>query len=582
MIEKISLFYRNIMLLLGADSRKIPFMLLLFLLTSMLDLVGIVLIGPYVSVISDVTQLPEGAYHQLTERLSLQVTRSDLVKFMSIGLVILFATKGMLAILINRRIWAYCFSVGAKISTTLLNSIQALSYEEYSQRNSSEYVQLVRHQSEQFSLVTLQALLRVTSESFVVAGICCLLLYNFGSKLLLFIGFVAFMILLYVKFFRLKIKSLSEEVNAESRKMIQYVNEAIDGFRENKILGTGGYFLGKFREVANNYANKYVISQVIVSSPRYLLEFIIVFGLVSIVILFDADADTSQSVIPMLAVFGLAAVRLLPSLNVITTSITQINYGQFGLNLLSSELSTLRDRHREVASGHIVTGFNFESLTLSEVSYKYPGQQKYVIDQVNLTIERGEAVAFVGSSGAGKSTLMQLVLGLVDPSVGAISVSGHRLADIRDVWWSQIAYIPQSIYLSDGSIRENIALGCDLNCIDEEKMKAAIARASLTDTVTAMPLGLDTLVGENGLRLSGGQRQRIALARAFYYSRSIIFMDEATSALDKETELEIMSEIKNLKGTITLIIISHSLDTVKHCDAIYRVSDGDIRKVVNS
>ena len=220
-----------------------------------------------------------------------------------------------------------------------------------------------------------------------------------------------------------------------------------------------------------------------------------------------------------------------------------------------------------------------DSIRLTDVSFRYPNQMEYSIKDISLTIPIGQSVAFIGESGAGKTTLVDIILGILQPEKGNVLVDGKNLHDLKSLWQQKIGYIPQSIFLSDDSIRGNVAFGIENEQIDDEAVWKALEQAQLKEFIEALPDQLETSVGERGIRLSGGQRQRIGIARALYHNPEILFMDEATSALDNETEKEIMKAIDGLKGEKTLIIIAHRLTTIENCDTVFKINNGKLVEI---
>ncbi len=237
------------------------------------------------------------------------------------------------------------------------------------------------------------------------------------------------------------------------------------------------------------------------------------------------------------------------------------------------EVNELNARKKELEKQDISMDFH-DKIEIRDLSFKYPGTDKYVLQNLNLAISKKSSVAFIGQSGAGKTTLADIVMGLLEPTEGGAYVDNVSIFDNLDGWHKVIGYIPQSIYLMDDSIRNNIAFGVDEDEIDEEKLNYAVEQAQLVDMVKGLPEGLSTQIGELGIKLSGGQRQRIGIARALYHSPEILVLDEATSALDNETEKAVMEAIESLHGKMTLIIIAHRLSTIKDCDFVYEIGDG--------
>jgi ABC-type bacteriocin/lantibiotic exporter with double-glycine peptidase domain len=276
-------------------------------------------------------------------------------------------------------------------------------------------------------------------------------------------------------------------------------------------------------------------------------------------------------------------LRLIPSVTQIITSITKLRFARNSVTLLHKDLS--RIKHKDLDKNNInlseLKKNSFESIELNNIEFTYPQASQVTINNVSLCIKSGESIGLIGASGSGKSTLIDVLLGLLEPNKGEILYNGQPLSDHLLEWRSQVAYLPQKIFLIDNTLKNNIALGVPDDSIDVGRLNLAIKQAQIDDLVKQLSDGINTTIGEGGIRLSGGQRQRVALARAFYHNRSVLIMDESTSALDSETEKEIVNEIQRLKGKITLIVIAHRLSTIEYCDSIYRLSNGEIVEKVD-
>ena len=284
------------------------------------------------------------------------------------------------------------------------------------------------------------------------------------------------------------------------------------------------------------------------------------------------------SIIPVIAMFGVAIVRLMPSIQIIAEMLTNIRYSIVSVNPIYDDLTAMKkygeefrtDRQRDAKT--TLT----HAVQIHDLHYHYPNSDEQALNGVSLEIPKGRAVAFVGPSGAGKTTIVDVLLGLLEPQKGEILVDDKNIFDSISAWQRNIGYIPQFIYLSDDSLRRNIAFGLPDSDIDEEKIHKAVELAQLNELVSRLPDGLDTVIGERGARLSGGQRQRIGIARALYNDPQVLVMDEATSALDNITEQHIIHSIETLKGEHTIIMIAHRLTTVMNCDVLYMMENGKI------
>jgi ATP-binding cassette subfamily C protein len=285
-----------------------------------------------------------------------------------------------------------------------------------------------------------------------------------------------------------------------------------------------------------------------------------------------------SSIIPILTLFGAATVRLMPAVNQVVQKLTQLRYYIYSLSPVHRDIMEMKDYHSQtMQESHVTEKLPFkESLSLKNIWYKYPNSDDYVLKGINLTIQKNTAIGFVGPTGVGKSTIVDVILGLLESEKGQVLVDGEDIVNNKRAWQNNVGYIPQFIYLSDDTMRNNIAFGIPESSISEEKIEAAVEAAQLKEFVDRLPDGLDSIVGEDGVRLSGGQRQRIGIARALYDNPDVLIMDEATSSLDNLTEQNVIAAIEAIKGERTIIMIAHRLSTVKNCDQLYLLEDGQV------
>ena len=321
-------------------------------------------------------------------------------------------------------------------------------------------------------------------------------------------------------------------------------------------------------------------NQLLLAIPRYLIELLLVSFVVLLVLFKVLSEENVMSIIPTLSMFGVAAIRLLPSSSTFSSGMAQLRYGRDGVSRLYKDLKEwefdnlfVEGRNKKIEGGN---GRSFESLVLSDVKFKYRSSDSYILRGVSFEIFAGESIGLIGGSGAGKTTLVDIVLGLLDPVEGRIVYNNENIHDVGGGWRSQVAYLPQQVFIIDDTIMRNVALGVDDSEIDYDRLARALERARLTDFVEGLLDGYDTVLGERGVKMSGGQRQRIALARAFYHERNVLVLDESTSALDVETEAEVIDEIRMLHGKVTMIIIAHRHSMLKNCDRIYKLEEGEV------
>ena len=366
----------------------------------------------------------------------------------------------------------------------------------------------------------------------------------------------------------------------------QWLLQTVQGIKELKIARAESFFEKKYNEYGRTSVRSTYLLQTLSAVPRFLIEAVSMASFFAVLSLMIYRGYSLEDLIPILSVVAFAAIRLLPSINRITNSLATIAYSEPSLNKMCERLMDIKEEYQEllhedsvspIPNGMIET-FDRE-VVMSHVNYRYPERDKDVLSDACFQIKKGQSVGIIGNSGSGKTTAIDILLGLLDPYKGEVRIDGKKIKDDFGGWLSQIGYIPQTIYLLDGDIRSNVAFGVDPNLVDDDKIWNALHDAALDEFVRGLPDGLDTELGERGVKLSGGQRQRIGIARALYLDPLILFFDEATSALDMETETAIMDSINKLRGSKTMIIIAHRLSTIESCDCVYKVENGKINRV---
>jgi ABC-type bacteriocin/lantibiotic exporter with double-glycine peptidase domain len=359
-------------------------------------------------------------------------------------------------------------------------------------------------------------------------------------------------------------------------KKIKHMNQAFNGIKEISVAQRRPYFVQQFSTSAKQAADSNTTYLWISKAPSRLIETVFIGSLIIVVALSYNASSNSVDFITSLGAMAIAAVRILPSVSTLTNSMNGLVYMRPSLEAAYENLMEADRYQKEIAELEnkdiIKTDFKSE-IKVSSISWRYQKNLPLVLEDLDLEIKKGESVAFIGESGAGKSTLADILLGLLKPEKGTVTVDGTDIYTIQSSWSKMIGYVPQMVFLIDDTIRKNIAFGILDDEIDDNKVWHAIEQAQLTTMVNSMAEGLDSIVGERGIKLSGGQRQRIAIARALYHNPDIIILDEATSALDNETESAVMEAIDALQGKKTLIIIAHRLSTIKNCDKVYEIKD---------
>jgi ABC-type multidrug transport system fused ATPase/permease subunit len=476
------------------------------------------------------------------------------------------------------------FSLGitARVGRELFENYLHQPYPFHLQRNSSV---LIRNSQGSSALMggVFDPMLSIMTDSLVTLGLFSLLikLEPIGSLTTLAVfGLSAY---LFRRFTSARIKKWGIAQNNYRRMIIQHLQQGLGGVKDVKILGREEYFTSEYSDQLLGSAavvRRYNVSQMM---PRTGLEILTITGLAVLVSTMVVSGKDLSSVLPVLGLFGAAAFRLVPAVSRMVIMVQTIAINRPIVNELFHDLS-LRTSHSPKRQSH--DGFA-QVLEVSELSFKYETAPTNALSNVSLRVKRGEAVGLVGPSGSGKSTLVDVLLGLMAPASGAVLVDGVNVQDRIRWWQDQIGYVPQSIFLTDDTLRRNVAFGLPKSEIDNAAVDAAIRAAQLEEFVNSLPLGLETVVGERGVRLSGGQRQRIGIARALYHNPDVLVLDEATSSLDTETEHGVMQAVQALQGEKTVIIVAHRLSTVEYCDRLYRlessriVDEGTFAEVMN-
>lgn len=427
---------------------------------------------------------------------------------------------------------------------------------------------------------------RILAEMLTIICICGYLIIQDAVLAGTVIVLAMFCVALTVLIFRRRVKYHGEEQFKYSSVVSQKSLELFYGIKEVLVMKRVRHFLGAYEEAYIGRQKATVSQTMAAESPAFIIEGTCVAGIIVAVCVRMGGMESPVDYFPQLAMFAMAAFRIMPSLGRISSGFnTCIFYltaaDETYHNILELNAYEQREERRKALT---VTGeeYHFENrITVEDVTWKYEGGSEDILDGLNLEIRKGQSVALIGHSGAGKTTLGDIILGLLEPQKGRVCIDGVDIKTMGDELGKIIGFVPQSIYLTDDTIRKNIAFGIDEKNIDDKKIYTALEKAQLKDFVETLPEGLDTMVGERGIRISGGQRQRMAIARALYLDPQILVLDEATSALDSETETAVMESIDALQGEKTLIIIAHRLSTIQNCDVAYEIVDGKavVRKV---
>ncbi len=471
---------------------------------------------------------------------------------------------------------AYCESrfvsaIQASTSRRLFAVYLAQPWTFHLQRHSSELMRTI-NESTEFSHICGLFLMTV-SEALVLSGLVALLLWFEPAGAIVVAGMLGLAAWLFQVIARPRSRRWANAQRHHAKMVIKHVQQGLGGAKDVKIRGCEKEFLQQFRHHADGQARMAALQSLVQRVPRLWFELLAVAALLLLTAVMVWQGTPSERLLPMLGLFAMVAFRMLPSVNHMTSAVHRLRTADAMLSGLAKELNL----STTTSSSRPATPMPFrDCIVLENVRFRYPGSRENVLDSVNLHIPHGGSVGFVGGSGAGKSTLIDVILGLLPPATGRVTVDGQDIHGNLRGWQDTIGYVSQSIYLCDDSIRKNIAFGVPEQDVDDAAVRRALTAAQLDAFVDSLPAGADTFVGERGVRLSGGQRQRIGIARALYHDPAVLVLDEATSALDTETEKGVMAAVNALHGTKTLIIVAHRLTTVSDCDTLYRLDKGQI------
>ena len=566
-------------ILTKVERRRMVFILLLMLVGSVLETFSLGLVVPAVAL------LVKPNYVQNFPAIDNFLGHPSEIQFAVIAMTSLVVIYLLKSVFLVWSAWVQGgFSVGitARVGKELFENYLRQPYPFHLQRNSSR---LIRNSQSSASLMggVFDPMLSIMTDSLVTFGLFSLLikLEPIGSLTTLAVFGVSAW--LFRRFTNARIKRWGEAQNNYRGIIIQHLQQGLGGVKDVKVLGREDYFITEYSDqLVGNAAvlRRFSVSQLL---PRTGLEILTIFGLAVLVSTMVVSGEDLNSVLPVLGLFGAAAFRLVPAVSRMVSQVQTISVNRPIVNELFHDLA-LRTSNTPRRQDH--DGFARE-VEVNDLSFKYETAPTNALSNVSLRVKRGEAVGLVGPSGSGKSTLVDVLLGLLAPASGTVLVDRINVQDRVRWWQDQIGYVPQSIFLMDDTLRRNVAFGMPKSAIDDAAVDAAIRAAQLEEFVKTLPLGLETVVGERGVRLSGGQRQRIGIARALYHNPDVLVLDEATSSLDTETEHGVMQAVQALQGKKTVIIVAHRLSTVEYCDRLYRlessriVDEGTFEEVMN-
>ena len=554
-------------------------LVILFLISTMIDILGIALIAPYISFLMD----PESQsfFQKIYSYISAKgVNFGDIIILSSCLLIFIFFLKFVFALGIRFAIARFSLKCRQELQIRLLNSYQSMSYSNFSGRGSSEFIKNVRELSGD-CVTTLDASLRIASEIIVFAAVILYLFWIQPFVVLTLLGLILIIIALHNYILKPKTIRYGRNRTEALDYIYQAVDEGLRGFKEVKILNKESYFKKILKKGVDKVFKSELKSDLILYYPRYLYELVIVIFIISFVIFKIYEGQATSDIIPIVGTFAVASIRVIPSISIISTGLIMIQYSFFAIDIIFNDIVSLKNG-KEIDKNSIKkeNKKQIEFLELKNIKFKYPNSNDYVFNNLSLEIKRNDCIGIIGDNGSGKTTLVDILLGLLQPSEGKILVNGNESKDFGK-FFKKIGYIPQDHLIVSDTIINNITLESDNSLVNQEKLFKAIKSANLNKMISGLPRGIDTMIGKDGVRLSGGEYKKIALARLFYHDKEILILDEATNSLDRESEEIIINELKSIKKEKTVVVISHNLKTLSACDKIFKINNKKIELDLN-
>jgi len=557
-------FYKIIYCLTDKEKKYTLFLFLIIFFTTILEFFSFSL---FIPVLSNIFQSDNIKFEFLDNFINfINIFNFNKFSFVLVLLLIFYLAKNFLLIIFTWFQYTFVNEILVSKANHLLTLYVKQDYLFHANTNVSELMRNIEHEANQFQNGLLQYTQLIAEISISLALLSLLTFTDVKVTLISLIIFI-FITISFYKFYKKKLLKIGESKIYFSDLMIKNLLQAFGAIKEIKVSNKELFFLGKFKNSIKNYANFNRDGSFINACPRIVIEFLLVVLIVISIFVMMYYEYSFNDTITILMLFGIAAFRFIPSINRIVFSIQTLTQLKPSVDLIFNEFKkydkNLNIKLREVEK----IKFN-DTIHLKDVTFNYPNQKKYIFKNYSIKINKNSMIGISGETGSGKSTALNLILGLINPVKGNIFIDDKNLLKVKQEWQSIIGFVPQSVYLLDESIAKNIAFGINEEKINFDKIKKIIQDLNLNDLINDSKLGLETLVGERGVRISGGQLQRIGIARALYKDPDVLVLDEITSSLDEETEDKIMKLIENFKGKKTIIIISHKKRCLENCDQI--------------
>ncbi|EOS25336.1 hypothetical protein C804_04435 [Lachnospiraceae bacterium A4] len=551
-------------------------LLVIIFIGAFVELLGVSAVMPLIDVAMEPETIGEKWYFVLIGKYMGITDANQMILFLAVLLIIIYILKNIYVMGMYSLQYRFVFNNQQRLSVRMMKSYMQQDYLFHVSKNVAEFQRNITSDVNGFFTVALNVLQFLAEFSVSTVLIVFLLVQDWVSTVAIAVLLFLFMGIFTV-FFRKVLVKIGEESRQANVQVTKCLFQAFSGIKEIKVANKESFFIMNYDKNYKDCARVQRQQSILTYLPKPVMETVCICSLMLAMIIKIAVVKSDiASFVTTLSVFAVAAFRMLPSFNKITGFISGMMFNKPAIDSVYRDLMEIEQlkEQRKVEQTDTEKVSLTTAIGLKNVSFRYPESDKWILKNANLNIRKNTSVALIGASGAGKTTAADLILGILEPQEGSVTIDGTDIKKCMASWHENIGYIPQAIYLMDDNIRANVAFGIPESEIDDAAIEKALREAQLDQFVHALPDGLDTMIGDRGVKLSGGQRQRIGIARALYRNPDVLILDEATSALDNDTEKEVMEAIDGLHGTRTLIVIAHRLSTIRKCDKIYEVGNG--------
>ena len=564
---------KKIYLLFGdRKKRKLVLLFGLFMTISLFELISVGLIYPFLGILVDFEAF-SSKYAEYLDFFGLK-GHEEVILFAGLLLIFTYLFKFFLLLYVNWWKLKIVYDRNASLKSSLMKKYMSMSYKDYIADDSSRFIHNASGAVDKYTAV-LQSCFDFLANLFMLLGIIAILIYLNGVYLIAAGVLVVSLVYFFDIVFKKKLQDFSQGMFSASVDLIKGISQGVGGLKEIRVLGKEAFFIEEVERNARINSRYQINVNLINVQPKHFYELLLILIFTTAIVLSPQLSTGFTNYIPTLGVLVYGVMRLLPALNNMTASISVIRYHDYSISQVYGDYTKLSDKKIEDL---VVEPKSFKTMELENISFSYEGTSANQIDLLNFKLNENDSIGIYGKSGSGKTTLIDLMLGLLKPDSGKVFINDKEIENKAiDIHTKNIfAYIPQDIFIMNSSLKENITLNETSSLVDERKLNEAIDSSMLREVIEELPEGMDSNIGERGIKLSGGQKQRVAIARALYHGRQVLIMDEATSALDDKTENEIIEQIRRLKGEMTLIVIAHRLTTLRYCNRIFEIVDGKI------